>query len=60
MKAGVHTSEFWMTLVVVICSFVLLLNGDITSEDWKIVGVGAAASYTAGRSYIKSRNSSPS
>lgn len=50
---GIFTSEFWLTVAVLVASTILLLEGSIEAEDWKIVNAGATGAYAIGRSLAK-------
>ena len=57
MKKGIHSSEFWLNLVGVLGGVIIGMMGD---NQWavmagSVLSAVCGASYTAGRSVVKSR-----
>lgn len=53
MKSGVYTSEFWVTVVALVCATVVLATGDIDADKWIIVFTGATGAYSLSRGVAK-------
>ena len=52
-KAGMYTSEFWISLAVLIaCTFALAID-KLDSDTWAMMVSGIAGVYTIGRSVTK-------
>jgi hypothetical protein len=53
MKAGLFTTEFWLTVITLICATVVLATGDIDADKWLFVVGGASGVYNISRGVAK-------
>ena len=53
MTEGMKTSEFWLTLVLIIAATLLAWGGTITEQTWLLVSTGGAAGYSISRGLAK-------
>lgn len=53
-KPGYLTSEFWLTVLVVVAATVLRLTDDIDADAWMVVAGGATGLYNVSRGLAKS------
>lgn len=51
---GVFTTEFWMSLVLIVCASVLVAIGRIDAEQWMLVAGVNGAGYALSRGLAKS------
>lgn len=56
-KSGTQTSEFWLTLGVLVGSCILLGMERISPEQWMVATGIVSAAYTGSRTMVKSKNS---
>lgn len=52
-KAGLVTTEFWLTALLVLCATVLRLANTISDEMWAATVVPPVGAYTLSRAYMK-------
>lgn len=53
---GMKTSEFWLTVLVIVAATALRLTDDIDAESWKWAVTGATGFYTASRAFVKAQS----
>lgn len=54
-KAGTSTTEFWMSIAIVLTATVLTAIGKLDSNSWGMIVGGLAGVYTMGRSLAKTK-----
>lgn len=53
MKPGIHTSEFWIAVLVIVTSTAALLTGSIDSDAWSLTTASVAGAYGLSRGLAK-------
>ena len=53
LKSGIHTTEFWLALVVTVCATVLVAIDKIEPSTWQQLVLGVAGLYTGARTVAK-------
>lgn len=56
MTSGMHSSEFWLTVLVIIIASVLLFTGKITEGTWAIAAGLQGGGYAISRGLKKQRS----
>lgn len=55
MSNSIISTEFWLTIIVIVAIVILALFGKATAETVSTIG-GLSGIYVAGRSYVKGKN----
>lgn len=50
---GWQTTEFWLTVIATVLTFVLVVTGDVPAEAWPVVAGGGVAGYGISRGIAK-------
>lgn len=53
MKAGLYTSEFWLTALTIVVATVALIAGSVDADKWILVVTGASSAYNISRGVAK-------
>lgn len=53
MTDGTRTSEFWISILVLVAATVLVAIGKLEADQWMIVATGSAGAYAISRGLAK-------
>lgn len=53
MKEGIRTTEFWLSLGVIVCATILRALGEIDTAAWTTVAAGGSGVYAIARTVTK-------
>lgn len=50
---GIYTTEFWLTVLTVLCATALTVTGHLDADNWMLVATGATGAYAVSRGLAK-------